>query len=769
MQNIYDLLEFGKIRAAIAGYARSEIGRKMALSLAMFDRAETLVAELNMLDEMSRLILRYGRLPIISSNDLSLKVDYALKGGTLTAEDLEAVANDILTASKVVKTIKKAEGSFPLINEKTRSLSSLEELEKSIHRVIAPDLSILSDASLTLRSLRRSIAEMERKMTLRMRVAIENLKEYLTEAVSTIRNGHIVLPIMTTYKSKVPGVIHDVSDTGVTTFIEPDWAVESNNELYVLKIAEKEEVQRLLRELSALVARHSGDITNNNHILGYLDFVASKADYGIYLDGKIASISEEHLIDIAQARHPLIDKDAIVANDFHFDDKTKIIVISGPNAGGKTVAIKTLGLMVVMNQCGLALPTRSEAHLSFFRDVFADIGDNQSLSSNLSTFSGHIQNLSDIAREVTSEDLVLLDEIGTGTSPAEGEAIAISYLEYVLAKKAFVLCSSHYDGLKDYALNTSGVTNASVLFDEANMKPTYVLKQGLPGRSYGLEMAERYHLDHEIVAAAHKRLHASGRDVSIGALDNLLELVAENEKIARGLGEEKLRSEKLSEELDRRAKALEEKRSRLLEDVEEAKAEIIKGANDEIERIIADIRKPDVKLHELIEAKHKIKEIDERDTPPLANGDVVEVGKYVAISNLGIVGKVERIASGRVRIISPDGLKYTSSIDKVHVVPEPTSATFEKRNMDPTILTSSIGLELNVIGLHVDEAMIEVAKYLDSARLKRFGQVRLIHGFGTGALKRAIHEYLKRCDFVEEYHLGGQYDGGGGATVVKLR
>lgn len=768
MPNIYEVLEFNKISSTIASYAQSELGRASALNMSMLVE-EQVRNELAILDEMMILNVRYGHLPMMSSSNLTKKVEYALKGGTLTAEDLEAIAHDVIITAKIIQSIRKREETFPLLNDKVRQFKALEQLEKSIHRVVGPDLGIMSSASSVLNSIRKAIAETERKMNARFTSAIESLRDYMTELVATIRNGHFVLPIKTAHKNKISGVIHDISDTGMTTFIEPEWAVESNNQIYVLKIQEREEIQRLLRELSVLVANNAKEIMANNYLIGYLDYVQAKAIYGIALDAKIAELSSIKMINITKARHPLIKPEVVVANNFNFDNEIKIIVISGPNAGGKTVALKTLGLMILMNQCGLALPTDKPAKISYFSHIFADIGDNQSLASNLSTFSGHIKNLAEIAEQISSNDLVLLDEIGTGTSPLEGEALAISYLEFLRRVGAFVFCSSHYDGLKDYALSTDGVLNSSVLFDEEKMTPTYILKQGVPGRSYGLEMAERYDLPKSIIAKAHEVLKSHGHEQSISALSSLQKLIAENESKNRKLETEIRRISHLESTLKEKEQKLENQRLHLLKDVEEVKRDIITKTELEINKIFETLKNPNLKMHEVINAKRRLKELDDNDIEINERyKEEISVGDYVSLSELNITGRVERISGNRVFIVSTDGIKFTSSKERVQLSEEPANKEVAKSVSIPTI-TGDVKLELNVIGLHVDEALAEVEKYLDSVRLRRFSQVRIIHGFGTGALKRAIHEYLKKCDFIAEFRLGDQHEGGGGATVVKLK
>ena len=764
MLDIYQTLEFNAIRLKIASFTQSEKGKSRILNLKMYE--ETILKEvLEFLDELVILNLRYGNLPILNSKDLEQMMAFALKGGTLDVLELEAIAYDVLISLKLIKSLEKRGQEFPLIQKKIKEISLLDKIEQQIHHVIAPDLTIFDHASKTLANIRKQLKEKEAKLHSQMQKAMVNLSEYLGEALITIRDGHFVLPIKTIHKNKVRGIIHDLSDSGATTFIEPDWAVELNNELYLLKKEESEEIKRLLNKLTSLVCEHSFDILKNNEIIALFDYTQAKALYALKNEAIVASLQKDKIIDLKKARHPLIDPLKVVGNDFYFDQENYIIVISGPNAGGKTVALKTLALMVLMNQCGLALPTSQQARLSYFNNIYADIGDQQSLFSNLSTFSSHIKNLSYIAENVTSKDLVILDEIGTGTSPLEGEAIAISYLNYLKEKKVFTFSSSHYDGLKNYALNEAGVINASVLFDEEKMMPTYVLKMNVPGRSYGLEVAMKFNLQEDIVLKAKDYLTKSGLEDSNQALTNLQKLINENETINKDLKKKTSELQLKEEKLATLEEKIKNEQQQLFLESEEIKKELIKKAKEDIDLIFQKSQDENLKLHEVIKVK---KELDNLVKTPLKEEEIydenINEGDYVLIANLNIEGRVKQKRTNKLVIVTAEGLTFQTSLEGVKKISPPKKKKEVEVISTPQIM--DVKLELNIIGLYVDEAMPIVMKYLDNARLKRFKQVRIIHGFGKGALRKALHEYLKQCSFVESYRLGGEHEGGGGATII---
>lgn len=771
MLDIYGTLEISKVLEEISSFSSTELGKKKVLSLRMLEK-EDAIKSLKLVDEMSSFILRYGSLPIASSFDLAKYIETARKGGILTPAELDHIALDILTAKKISDFFRKAEKSlyFNLLNV-VGKLYDISPLELKIHSVIAPNLSIKDDASPTLNKIRTAIHKQEFEVRRIAGALIKHYSEFLTEQTITIRNDHFVLPVDTANKSKVPGIIHDISDSGQTAFIEPMNLVQMSNELCSLKVEEKEEIYRLLKELTLKVDSYANEINSNNNVIGELDFIASKASYGNKHNCLVANICDDKVIELVGARHPLIDEDKVVANDFTFNKEQRIIVISGPNAGGKTVALKTLGLMVMMSQMGIAIPTKEPANLAYFPRIYADIGDNQSLSDNLSTFAAHVSNLSTITHFVTHKDLVLLDELGTGTSPNEGEALALAVSDFLLNKNCFALISSHFERMKEYAYRREGVQNAMMVFDDKKLIPTYSLKIGFPGRSYGLEMAIRYHLDKDVIESAKKNLSkTSNRSIS-DVLDKLNNVLHENEQINKKLKEDKRLLEGKTKDINYQSKVLQSKKENLLSDVEKTKQEMIAKAKKEIDEALKVMNNPHAKAHELIEAKTKLSKMAEVSEDFEEEDDEIQLNDYVEVAELSLIGKVVKINKDKVEIITTDGMSVKSTLNKlrkVSVVPEAKKTS--KQNVDDLVMgKSQVKLELNLIGKHVDEAIPELAKYLDDCLVRHFKEVRIIHGMGTGALRDAVRDYLDSCDFVDSYRYGESFEGATGATVVTLK
>jgi len=769
MLDVYQTLEIAKVLEEVASYSRSEIAREKILSLRMLPKDEV-IHDLTLLDEMMSYILRFGDISFSSSSNLKPIIESAIKEGVLTPSDLDKVAGDIESANKIYKQFSKIDKTkYFNLQKLGESLFDLSELEKKIRKIVLPNLSISDDASPKLSSIRKEIIKKEQEVRASSNELIQKYHEYLSENSISIRNGHFVLPVKTSYKNKINGIIHDFSSSGQTTFIEPSSMVNLSNQIYALKTDEQEEIYHLLKELSLLVKKHSSEIESNNKILAEFDYIAAKAHYSNKYKTFVSEISDEPIIDLKKARHPLLDQNKVVANDFYFDKDNRIIIISGPNAGGKTVALKTLGILVMMNQMGLSIPTISKARLSYFPKIYADIGDNQSLSDNLSTFAAHVSNLSTITHFVKEDDLVLLDELGTGTSPNEGSSLALAISDFLVKKNCFALISSHYEAMKEYPYRQKAVKNAMMVFDEKKLEPTYVLKIGYPGRSYGLEMAKRYRLDNKVIEDSKKYLQKSSTKGVNDVLEKLNATLRENEQLERNLKEKTRQIEIKEKDLKHQAKVLEEKKNNLLEDVDEIKEQLIKDAKKEIDKIIRNKNNPNTKVSDLLKVKQQLDHLFDEEEE---NKEIEEIslGDYVKIESLGITGKVVRINKNKVDIISEEGMTYKTTLDSITKTEAPKGVKKTKTNVDELVnYKSNVKMELNIIGEHIDEGIAKLSKYLDDARLRNFKEVRIIHGMGSGALRQAVHEYLDKCSFVEEYHLGGQFDGSSGATIVKLK
>lgn len=768
MLDIYETLEISKVLEEIASYSRSELAKERILSLKMLPKEE-IKPSLTKLDEMMSYLLRFGDISLTTSFNLKPIIDAASKGMVLSPSDLDKIATDIDSTNKIFKQFSRVDKSlyFSLFTL-SQSLNDVSKLAEHIHKIILPNLNVADNASPALASIRSSIIKKEHEVRGMTNQLIQKFHEYLSEDAVSIRNGHFVLPVKTAYKNKIDGIIHDFSSSGQTTFIEPSSLVNLSNQIYALKADEQEEIYRLLKVLSGEVCEHANELQENNEILAEFDFIAAKAQYSNKYKCFVADLKDERIIDLKKARHPLIDQSKVVANDFYFDEEGRIIIISGPNAGGKTVALKTLGILVMMNQMGIALPTSENAQLSYFPRIYADIGDNQSLSDNLSTFAAHVSNLSTITHFVSENDLVLLDELGTGTSPNEGSALALAVSDFLVAKNCFALISSHYEAMKEYPYRQKVAKNAMMVFDENKLEPTYVLKIGYPGRSYGLEMAKRYHLDNSVIEKSKKYLQKSSSRGVNDVLDKLNAVLRENERLEKDLKERTRQLEIKEKDVKYQAKVLKEKKDHLLEDVEATKEEMIKQAKKEIDKVI-NSKNANVKVSDLLKTKQELDKLFvEEETEQ--NNEEISIGDYASITSLDIVGKVVSINKNKVEIVSSDGVKYKTTLDKLEKAEAPRQVFSKKNNVDEMIKNKAdVKTELNIIGLRVDEALVALGKYLDDVRIRNFKEVRIIHGMGTGALKNAVHSYLDKCDFVAEYHLGGQFDGLSGATIVKLK
>ena len=770
MKNLYDTLEFNKIQEKLNLYIKTEVGKNLVNTLELSTDFFLLQKELSFVEEMMNLIVRFGTLPIINSSDLAIKIGFAKKGGILTPKDLNDIAEDIETSSKVISFVKKCEGNYDNIKDFIKDFNILNHLSNSIKGVISPSLTIYDNASSKLKSIRTKIMSTQQELTARINSLVRTYSSILSDGNITLRNDHFVLPVKTTEKNKIQGIIHDVSNTGETTFIEPNSIVELNNKIYVLKLEEQEEIKRILLELTKEVLSYENEILTNNQMLGYLDFVQAKSLYGNEIDGYVATLEKEQQIHLIGAKHPLLNKDTCIPNSFELNKDHRIMIITGPNAGGKTVALKTVGLLILMNQCGLPLPTSKKPILSIFNNIFLDVGDNQSIQDNLSTFSAHITNIAQIVKNIGGKDIVLIDELGTGTSPNEGEALAISVINEISFKNSFGIISSHFEGVKILAMQNDNIINASALFDEEKLLPTYKIKVGMPGKSYGVDVASRLGMPEHIIDNA-KNYLANHQEQNLDNAINKLE-------------KQFILNEKLSEELNAKLKNIEAKeiesnkilanidkiKEEAMLEAEEQKEELLKKARIEIDSILKELKENEIKLHTITAAKKALENLETEEIEVDSPNQEVEINDYVKIKDTNMQGKIIRKVKNNITVITQEGLSINTTTNKVIKTMAPAKKVAPRMTKgDQMIFKQSVPLELNVIGLHVDEALEKVEKYLDTCLARKIKSCRLIHGSGTGALRSAIHNYLKTLKSVDSFRLGGAGEGGVGATVVTFK
>ena len=770
MKSLYDTLEFNKIQEKLNLYIKTEVGKNLVNTLELSTDFFLLQKELSFVEEMMNLIVRFGTLPIINSSDLAIKIGFAKKGGILTPKDLNDIAEDIETSSKVISFVKKCEGNYENIKDFIKDFNVLNHLSNSIKGVISPSLTIYDNASSKLKSIRTKIVSTQQELTARINSLVRTYSSILSDGNITLRNDHFVLPVKTTEKNKIQGIIHDVSNTGETTFIEPNSIVELNNKIYVLKLEEQEEIKRILLELTKEVLSYENEILTNNQMLGYLDFVQAKSLYGNDIDGYVATLEKEQQIHLIGAKHPLLNKDTCIPNSFELNKDHRIMIITGPNAGGKTVALKTVGLLILMNQCGLPLPTSKKPILSIFNNIYLDVGDNQSIQDNLSTFSAHITNIAQIVKNIGGKDIVLIDELGTGTSPNEGEALAISVINEILFKNSFGIISSHFEGVKILAMQNDNIINASALFDEEKLLPTYKIKVGMPGKSYGVDVASRLSMPEHIIDNA-KNYLANHQEQNLDNAINKLE-------------KQFILNEKLSEELNAKLKNIEAKeiesnkilanidkiKEEAMLEAEEQKEELLKKARIEIDSILKELKENEIKLHTITAAKKALENLETEEIEVDSPNQEVEINDYVKIKDTNMQGKIIRKVKNNITVITQEGLSINTTTNKVIKTMAPAKKVAPRMTKgDQMIFKQSVPLELNVIGLHVDEALEKVEKYLDTCLARKIKSCRLIHGSGTGALRSAIHNYLKTLKSVDSFRLGGAGEGGVGATVVTFK
>ena len=764
MQDIYQTFEFNKIQTSLKEYAKTELGREMIDSLTMLPNQKLVKEALLDLNEMMSIVTRFGIMPISTSANALFLIDLAKKTSLLTPRDLNLIADDVLTSQAILKFINKIDVSYPRIKSKTDTFEDLSSLEKEIHRVITPSLTIADKATPELKAIRDKLRKLESSLQQKVASLTFTYSKYLNDDNATIRDGHFVLPVKTIEKSHVLGIVYDVSDSGATTFIEPMEIVQINNQLTSLKVEENEEIRKILKGLTALVLLQEKEIIHNNNVIAQLDFLIAKSLYAGEIDAVVAENSEKQIADLLEARHPLINKNKVVANTYHIDEEKRVVIISGPNAGGKTVSLKTVGILVLMNQCGLAV-SAEKATLGYFKNIYIDIGDNQSLSDNLSTFSAHMNQIGEITQNVGGKDLVLIDELGTGTDPREGEALALSIIKYLENKHCLAMVSSHFAALKEYAFLSDCIDNSSMIFDEEKLLPTYKFRQGAPGMSYALDVANRYGISVEIVAEAKDFLAKSSTNDTNQLLSILQKKLDSAGKMEDEMKRKKRELEALEKKLESDEQLLKDRRNKLLEDVKEEKQQIIDKAKQEVDDIISALSKDGTKLHEIIDLKKKLEDLEESEEI-IDYNEEIHNGDYVSIPALSINGRITRINGNKARIVSDAGLSFDAELSKLHKINAPKESKVKKStNPIDLSLGTNVSLELNIIGMHVEEANSALVKYIDNCRLKHFKQVRIIHGFGSGALRKMTRDYLDTQKDLS-YRSGDGSEGGGGATVV---
>ncbi|MEH7310388.1 endonuclease MutS2 [Priestia megaterium] len=783
---IFHVLEFNKVKEQLQKKVASSLGREKVANLIPSTQYEEVVKWQEATDEATTVLRLRGNVPLGGIFDVRSSVKRAEIGGTLSSNELLDVASTIYAARQVKQFIEQVvedeDLQLPIITEHIEKLMPLPEVEQTIKMSIDENGTVLDGASDQLRGIRQKLRSTESRIREKLESLIRSssAQKMLSDAIVTIRNERFVIPVKQEYRSAYGGIVHDQSSSGATLFIEPQAIVTLNNELQEAKVKEKQEIERILIALTVQVAEVANELRQNVYLLGELDFMFAKGRYSHELKASKPKMNDRGYIKLVKAKHPLIAQEDVVANDIELGDQYTSIVITGPNTGGKTVTLKTLGLFTLMAQAGLQIPALDGSEMAVFKHVFADIGDEQSIEQSLSTFSSHMVNIVDILQKVDHESLVLFDELGAGTDPQEGAALAISILDQVYERGARVVATTHYPELKAYGYNREGVVNASVEFDIETLSPTYKLLIGVPGRSNAFEISKRLGLSAEVIERAKGYIGSETNKVE-NMIASLEDSRRQSEHELEEAEELRKEAQKLHKELQSQIIEFNEKRDKLYEKAEEKAQATVKAASEEAEKVISDLRKMSqknyalVKEHELIEARKRLEDAvptleksKKKPAAPKKQERTLQAGDEVKVLSWGQKGTLlERVSNNEWQVqmgimkmkVKEKDLEYISSPKPVETKP---LATVKGKDYH-------VNLELDLRGERYENALIRVEKYIDDALLANYPRVSIIHGKGTGALRKGVQEYLKNHRSVKNIRFGEASEGGSGVTVVEFK
>ena len=792
MNKTFKVVEFDKIIDRLLTHTSSEPVIQRIKNIKMLPLEEAQEAQRETTEAVFAM-LRQGNPPVnLSAPDVRGAVKRTQIGAILNPAELMGISRTLYCARRMKSYLNDAGEDLSVLGGFAKSLTAVKQLEDRINSVIISETEIADDASPELLSLRKKQRSLNAKIkeTLNSMIHSEHYKKFLQDPIVTMRSDRYVIPVKSEYKSEVNGIVHDTSSSGSTLFIEPMSVVSANNEIRALINREEQEIQKILAELTVDAGEHSQEISENYNIICELDFIFCKGKLSLDYDGREPVLNGDGIIEFKKARHPLIDKSKVVANDIYLGDNFDTLVITGPNTGGKAVTLKTVGLFSVMAACGLHLPAGDNSKAAVFSHIFADIGDEQSIEQSLSTFSSHMVNIVDIVKRVDDNSLALFDELGAGTDPTEGAALAIAVLEHLKLFNAKTVATTHYSELKLYALSTDRVENASCEFNVETLNPTYRLMIGVPGKSNAFAISRRLGLDESIIGRANELLsdeNVKFEDV-IGELEESRAKARSEMEYAQRLKRE---IKDLRKELDSERKKLKDNKSRILNEAHHEAKIIVMEAREEANAVIRDLEKLREKgaaeaAEKIAKSREKLKKkedsIDEAMSrsqkprtiyrkPPkdLRVGDTVKIvtmsDQEASVSKLpdkngmvivqaGIL-KMEVHISNLVKIEDKTSKQLADKYVK-------TSNTFASKSMEATTT-------VDVRGQNLEEATMNVEKFLDDCYLASVSPVTIIHGKGTGILKKGIHQMLKKHKYVKSYRLGTFGEGEDGVTIVELK
>ncbi|MGL5978619.1 MAG: endonuclease MutS2 [Erysipelotrichaceae bacterium] len=765
----YDVLDFSEIKTRVAAYASFSLGKAHVLALQPVFQKLYLQRELALLEESLRFYTSFGAIPFGGIFDIQAELGKAKKGMILNEQELKYVAMQ----SHAIQTIRSHFEQNGLaageLSDLIATLQAFPQVQKEIDHCINELYEVMDQASPKLNQVRKEMRNCEKQLTTLTQALLSKHASSLQENISAYRNDRLCLLVKVSDKNKVKGIVHAESASGLAVYIEPLEIMELNNQMQTLKYEEHVEIEVILKGLSALVQANAEGFLANLETLTIIDSLFARAAYGHANNGCVARLhpASKHLV-IKSGRHPLIDAKKVVANTYEIKDETHILLISGPNTGGKTVTLKTIGLFVLMSYAGLPILCE-EAQIPLYDQIFVDIGDDQSILSNLSTFSAHLAKLANITKHCTPNSLILLDELGSGTDPNEGEALAMAILDYLREQNARVIATTHYAKLKTYATNYEDIMLSCVEFDLENLQPTYRFLMNISGQSNAFDIALRYGLPAAIVHHA-KAFKEQNKTDSERAMEQLERLLLENDRLQQELQEQAEAMAISLANTKNMESAMERQKAHVLREAVEKANRIIEEAQEEAIEVIDELRaNTQAKPHELLQIKAKLQAKQQEEEVQQPNEQKpFAVGDYILFKQYNYYGEVTEINGKKVSILA-NGMKMNTTVDNLEHSKRPQANKQRSKGKISDSFNRSFSMELNLLGYRVDEAIAMVDKYLDNALYAKVFEVRIVHGVGTGALRKAVQGYLKTSKLVESYRFGMQSEGGLGATVVKLK
>ncbi len=785
-------LEYNKIIDLLTEKADSEPGKKLCRDLVpSTDLSAIRTAQRETKDALARLF-RIGSTSFGSNRDLGFSIRSLEIGSSLSMSELLKLASFLDNVSRIKTYGKKEREDFPndSLDAYFEGLTPMTQLANEINRCILSEEEMADDASPRLKSIRRSKLSTNEKIHSQLTSMVNGAyRTFLQDAVITMRDNRYCIPVKAEYKSQVSGMVHDQSSTGSTFFIEPAAVVNLNNQLKELDLQEQEEIEVILGDLSSQAAVHTSELAADQKIMTTLDFIFAKAKLAMEQNATEPIFNTEHYIQIRKGRHPLLDKKKAVPIDVRLGKDFDLLVITGPNTGGKTVSLKTVGLFTLMGQAGLHIPALDRSELSIFSEVYADIGDEQSIEQSLSTFSSHMTRVVHILQHADADSMCLFDELGAGTDPTEGAALAIAILNYLHDRGIRTMATTHYSELKIYALSTNFVENACCEFDVETLRPTYRLLIGIPGKSNAFAISSKLGLSDEIINAAKEQISKedeSFEDVIADLEQSRVTIEKEQQEIA----EYKERIRTLQEQLQKKNEKIDQAKDKILRDANEKARAILQEAKDVADETIRDFNKAGASadIKELEKKRQKVRDKINEKNGKLALGNnqkkpanqktvdpkKLKKGDSVKIISMNLKGIVNTLPDARGNLFVQCGIMrmQTNINDLVPVKEETITAPALQRTNTGKLKMSksfSVSSEINLLGCTVDEAIAKLDKYLDDAYLAHLPSVRVVHGKGTGALRSAVQSHLKRLKYVKEYRLGEYGEGDAGVTIVTFK